>query len=75
VIRHLRNEAGVQAMGRESYDVALAIGDRKLAEEAENTSAGMALERGDMAPAREAYQRARGLFGSLGAVAHLERLG
>jgi putative nucleotidyltransferase with HDIG domain len=58
VIRHLRNEEGAQALCQESYEVALAIGDRKLAAEAENTAAGMAFERGEMRPAREAYQRA-----------------
>ncbi len=63
VLRHLRGEEGARALSRESYDVAILLGSRTLAAEAENTTATIALECGDMEPAHAAYQHALLLAG------------
>jgi tetratricopeptide (TPR) repeat protein len=61
VLLHLRGEPGARDMCRDSFDVAMALGDRLLAAEAENTGASFAFEAGETEAARDAYHRALGL--------------
>lgn len=65
VVRHRGNEPAVaRDLCRRSYEVAVGIGDDRLAAEALNALAGFALESGELDAARETYHRALALGGA-----------
>lgn len=61
VFQHLRCDPGSRSLCRESFEVAMQLGDRRLAAEAANTTGAFAFEVGEMEAASDAYQRALSL--------------